>query len=515
MSGNPSILTRLRVMLSLLTELSRKDFTSVRSFTELRFREHPLPLRIWKFLGWCLKVIWREIPDSQAWVTLDQKISRTPYWLTARNPLQNHPWRKAPETGLPQSAAVVVVGAGFGGAAVAYHWSKQAREPLLVLERNEAASGSAGRNAGFLVTAGGHFHGYYVYHRVIRYLAQRRPQMPSREREDLAVKFADVYVKALGASYELIKATIQNEGIECDYAQKGWLFFTEPFDRKELEAALALARRCGWSDFVQRTAEQVRERSGVSTSLDGAESLGSATWHPAKWVWGILAVALRNPNVQLFTHTTVQGVEREGDFYRVHTDRGTIRSRYVVNATESHTPALFKDFLAPFPDLIIPHRSQAMHGEGGPNSMKPQVAVSGPLGFYSRVAEGGMVFGSDNTPVPPEKAGLNQPSRFITRLQCTEIGKHWGAAPQRVTHEWTGTTSTTPDKYPVIGLMDEQGLYILGGFAGAGSAASFNAGQTVVFQILGKSSESNYHPEEFLSPMRFTDFARYGPRNVE
>jgi glycine/D-amino acid oxidase-like deaminating enzyme len=32
----------------------------------------------------------------------------------------------------------------------------------------------------------------------------------------------------------------------------------------------------------------------------------------------------------------------------------------------------------------------------------------------------------------------DQPS-FFTRL--------------RVTHEWTGTTSTTPDKYPVIGLM--------------------------------------------------------------
>ena len=512
MSRSPNIFIRLRILFSLLAGLSREDFRSAGTFIRLRFPEDPFPLRIWKFLAWCLKVMWREIPDSHSWVTLDKKPSRTPYWLTAPNPLQNHPWRTAPETSLPESATVVVVGAGFGGAAVAYHWSKQASQSLLVLERDEAASGAAGRNAGFLVTAGGHLHGYYVYHRVIRYLAQRRPQMSSRERTELAVKFADVYVKALEASYEMIKATIQSEGIECDYAQKGWLFFAEPFDRKELEAALALARRCGWSDFVRRTSAQVRERSGVNTSLEGAESLGSATWHPAKWVWGILGVALRNPNVQLFTHTTVQRVERDGDFYRVHTDRGTIRSRHVVNATESHTPAVFKNFLAPFPDLIIPHRSQAIHSEGGPDSMKPQVAVSGPLGFYSRIAQGGMVFGSDSTPVAPEQAGLNQPSRFITRFQCTEIGKYWGLAPLRVTHEWTGTTSTTPDKYPVIGLMDGHGLFILGGFAGAGSAASFNAGQTIVFQILRKASQSNYHPEEYFSPMRFIDFARYGRR---
>ena len=512
MRRSASSLARLRVMLSLLTGLSKRDFKSAATFTELRFPGNPLPLRLWKFLRWCLHVMWREIPDSQPWVTVERKVSRTPYWLTARNPLLNHPWAGTPETSLPESAAAVVVGAGFGGASVAYHWSKQAAEPLLVLERSEAASGAAGRNAGFLVTAGGHFHGYYVYHRVIRYLTQKRPEMSSQEREDLAVKFADAYVKALQASHEMIKTTIQDEGIECDYAHKGWLFFTEPFDKEGLEAALALARRCGWSDFVRRTPGQVRERSGVKTSLEGAESLGSATWHPAKWVWGILGVALQNPNVQLFTHTTVQKVDRDGDLYRVHTDRGVIRSRCVVNATESHTPDLFKDFLAPFPDLIIPYRAQAVHAQGGSHAMKPQVAVSGPMGFYSRVAEGGIVFGSDNTPVAPDQAGLNHPSRFITRLQCAEIGKHWGVAPLRVTHEWTGTTSTTPDKYPVVGLMDGHGLYILGGFAGAGSAASFNAGQTVVFQILGKSSESNYHPEEFFSPMRFTDFARYGRR---
>lgn len=325
--------------------------------------------------------MWREIPDSQPWVTLEKNLSHTPYWLTAHNPLANRSWATDPEARLPESAAVVVLGAGFGGAAVTYHWSRSAGQRLVLLEREEAASGSAGRNGGFLVMAGAHFHGYYVYERVFDYLRKRQPEMSSRDCDNLGVNFAEVYVQALQASHEMIKETIESEGIDCDYARRGWVFFTDPPDIKSLEAALALARRCGWSDFVRRTPEQVREGSGVKTNLDGAESVGSATWHPAKWVWGILEVALRNPNIQLFTHTPVQRVVRDGDFYQVHTHRGFIRSRYLVNATESHTPAILKDFLKPFPDLISPHKAQGVHAEGGPESMNPLVAVSGGSGL--------------------------------------------------------------------------------------------------------------------------------------
>lgn len=121
-----------------------------------------------------------------------------------------------------------------------------------------------------------------------------------------------------------------------------------------------------------------------------------------------------------------------------------------------------------------------------------------------------MLFGSDNTAVAPHQAGENGPSRFITRYSSASILKHWKPSHMQVTHEWTGTTSTTPDKFPVVGVMDENGLYINGGFAGAGSAVSFNAGQTIVRRILGIDDETNYHPEEYFSPMRFTNPRLYG-----
>lgn len=510
--GRPGLGTRLRVALELLTGLRWRDIHSARQFMSVRFGQHAWPVRVVKLLRWALHISWQLVPESLGWVHLDEHMSRTPFWLTARNPLENHPWDSDPRTQLPRVADVVVVGAGFGGASVAYHWSKRATESLVILERGEAASGAAGRNAGIVVMAGGNYHGFYVYEPVLKYLIETRGDLTTTAREELAATFADIYVRAVQASHESIVNTIKVESIDCDYARKGWVFFTDEVSQQQLETSLALGDRLGHSDWVRRTPRQIRERSGVATALDGAESLASATWHPAKWVWGIIEAALRNSHVHLFTRTAVAKVQRDGDRYLVRTERGDIRARCVVNATESHTPVVFKDFLAPFPNLITPHKEQGMHGEGGPASIVPRVGVSGYLGWYSRIASGGIVFGSDHTPVANHEAGNNMPSRFITRYVAAAMAQHWTPDPMRITHEWTGTTSTTLDKFPVVGLLDGHGLYMTGGFAGAGSAVSFGAGETIVNRMLGQACEPEYHPEEFFSPMRFTDPARYGRR---
>ena len=509
--SHPAFVTRLRVVLGLLLGLRLRDLQSARRFMALRYRGRPFFTRLVKFLGWSLTIMWRDIPASLSWVTIDdESVSSTPWWLTAENPLENYPWAGNPRTRLPTEAHTVVVGAGFGGAAVAYHWLRQGTEPLIIIEAKEAASGSAGRNGGIVVMAGGHLHGFYTYERVSRYLAERHSSVSAADQDEIATRFAEAYVKALQTSHEMIAQTIAAEGIDCDYQRRGWLFFTDSVNQHELEESLALAQRCGHGDWVRRSPGEIRQRCGVGTEFDGAESLGSATWHPAKWVWGILGAAVASPHVELYTQTSVTRVERDGDGYAVHTDRGTVWARHVVNATESHTPVVFGNFLDPFPDLITPYKEQGMRAEGGPTTMKPGVGVSGPLGWFARLAAGGFVFGSDDTEVAPRQAGRVEPSRFITRYRSTTVGENWQPAALRVTHEWTGTTSTTPDKYPVIGRLDEHELYIIGGFAGAGSAASFNAGLTIANTILGRPCEPEYHPQEYFSPWRFTDLARYG-----
>ena len=210
-----------------------------------------------------------------------------------------------------------------------------------------------------------------------------------------------------------------------------------------------------------------------------------------------MRIALESPHVRLFTQTPVARVEDEGECYAVHTGRGTIRARHVISATESATPRLFPEFH----DKIRPMQTQAAWGESDGGTMKPAIGISNDRGFFGRHGKG-VIFGSDATRVPDHEAGSNQPSRFITRYLLTELRSRFQVRNMRVTNEWSGTVSYTPDEFPIVGLMDEKRLYMVGGMAGSGSGVSFNGARHVVAKILGLGGP-DYYPERYFSARRF------------
>ncbi len=210
-----------------------------------------------------------------------------------------------------------------------------------------------------------------------------------------------------------------------------------------------------------------------------------------------MRVALASRNIQLFTRTPVLEVADQGGWYAVRTARRTVRARFVINATEAHTPRLFPQFH----DIILPMQTQAAWGRSDGGTMKSGVGISSDRAFYGGHREG-VLFGSDATRVPDDEAGRNQPSRFITRFVVTEMKPRFGIQGIEVSHEWSGTVSYAPDEFPLVGLMDGKRLYMVGGMAGSGSAVSFNGARHVVHQILGLDGP-DYYPAEYFSPERF------------
>lgn len=443
------------------------------------------------------------IPDAMEHLTDAEQVSRTPMWLTDANPLANHPWSDDPDASLPSDVETLVIGAGFTGAAAAYHWAKAAPEDrkLLVVEMDDPASGSSGRNEG-LVVMGRYF--MMVRDTVAPYLARVRADLPEDDRLQLASQFARRYCRAAYRNADLIEQTIEREQFQCDYQRAGWVQARAADGQASLAESVRLACQHDCRDWTSIPPEEVLERSGMRVDQPAGFSVAAASWHPAKWVWSLLQSALARPHVQLATRTAVQSVQGSERGYVVETSHGTVRAQHVLFATESYTPRL----LARFHDAILPMQEQAASGDGGPETMRPHVGISGNWFFAGRYGRR-VLFGSGGSRVRDDEAGRNEPSRFLTRFVAGELLRHFGPYELTMTNEWSGTVGYTPDEYPVVGSIDGHGQWIIGGMCGSGSGVSFNAARCIVERILAGEAEptapEDDYPPEYFAPSRLLD----------
>ena len=394
-------------------------------------------------------------------------------------------------------------------------WALHGKGRLVLLDRAAPAEGAAGRNAGFLTAAGGSYHGYYIYEPVRAYASDARPELSAAQLDDICMGYSDAYLRALTKSLEAIHATIAREGIECELDRRGCVILSDSDDAPRLRKALDVGAAFGWPAWHRVEAPEVEELTGIhGTDFAGFQG-GTSTWNPAKWVWGLVRAALANDDVELYSNVEVTRVEPAGDRFLVQTTRGIINAAQVVNATESNTAAVFAPYLpGGNVDLVRAHKSQAMFAEGGSPAMPVGRAVCLPLGwFHPRVH--GFAYGTDNHRVPLRQSGWNDPSRFVTMYMSAETISQWPDARFTVLREWTGTVGQAPDKAPIVGVMNRPGIYMLGGFAGAGSAISFGAGLHIARQLMGESTEDSPWPSDLFGLSRFEQPYRYGARFLD
>ena len=481
----------------LVAGLKPHDFRAASTFLKGMYPDDGILVRLTRFVAWAVPQVFVVIPNALRTASFSRPVSRVPIWLDEDNPLANHPWRDQPDASVPDEAEVVVIGAGFTGASCAYHWARQAEAQgtMVVLEMSNPASGASGACAG-LVVMGRHF--AVVSETVRKHLDHTRLDLTPRQRDKLASQFAAAYVRSAYKNASLVEETVAAEGYDCGYVRKGWIQAADGEDQAVLEESVRMSQAAGFGDWTKLRPEQALQLGGMRLDHPAGFSTGAAHFHPARWVWSLLRTAIEKPAVSLFTRTEALGVEDVGDTYVVHTNRGAIGTRFVINATESFTGLLHPQFAA----LIDPVQTQSAFARGGPPTMKPDIGLSNKRGFFERVANPeGVVFGSDATHLSHCEAGRNQPSRFITKFVIGEMQKYFGRSSLQVTHEWSSTSGFTADEFPVVGLLDGKRQYVIGGMCGSGTAVSFNAARHVVQQILGLDGPHDY-PAEYFAPSR-------------
>ena len=392
------------------------------------------------------------------------------FWLDA---LGERPRR--PALSGPREADVCIIGGGFTGLWTAYELRRA--DPSLevvVLEAHQVGFGASGRNGGWVL---GELSGTRA--------AWRRRGGPDGARRMVA---------AIQATVGEIGDAIEREGIDCDWRRGGSLTVAQTETqlrrlRAEAEQERAeLGEELAWRLL---SGDELAERVRV---VDGRGALFTphcARVQPAKLVAG-LADAAQRAGAVIHEDTRVTAIEPG----RARTDRGDVRARFILRATEGYTadlPATHR--------VLLPINSSMIVTEPLPAATWPELGWDGAetlldgshqYTYSQRTADGRIAIGGRGVPYRYGSRTDREgpvPAQTVQELRARLRALFPQTAEVPIARAWHGVLGVARDWCPTVGLNRDSGLGYAGGYAGEGVAASHLAARTLRDMVLGHDTE--------------------------
>ncbi len=375
------------------------------------------------------------------------------YWLTTVQ------MPSAPEEPLPESADVVIVGAGFTGLSAALGFAKRGAK-VVVLEAETIGWGASSRNGGMVLTG--------LKLGVNKLLSMYGVELARR-----------MYAASL-ATIGVVERIVNQENIACDFARTGHLEVAckpSHFDDYSRQAEV-IAREFDHRLRVVPKA-QLGEEIGSDVYYGGMVDESSAGLNPARYVAGLAGAAMRT-GAQIAHRTRLQNIRRAArggaPGFALNTSRGAIWARNVLvgtsGYTDSATPALRKKII-PIGSFIVATEvlPEALARELSPRNRQIYDSKN-YLHYYRLTPDNRMLFGGRAAFFPESEKTVRQ-SAEILRRGMTGVYPHLSAS--KVEYVWGGTLDFCFDIMPHAGQMD--GIFFAVGYAGHGVAMATYQGQ--------------------------------------
>lgn len=448
--------------------------------------------------------------DLLAWtgLTTNQPIALPvndePYWFRVPHPFADYQSR--PE--LPPFCNVVVIGAGLTGASAAYHLAESLGDGagVVVMDRGDPAGEASGRNGGNFELIPENSVGVYegLARERLAFLRRRYARLPIEVVQAESERQASVVLGLALRNRELLKQIILRERIDCDFAPRGWLHLASSEEEEQgiCEEVMLAAQHGQRIELWSR--KKIREELRFENEYLGRFIPGDGTYHPFKYVCGLLRAAIR-PGVELYTRTRVmQVISEAGDRHAVVTDRGTIVARCVIVATNAFTSQIFPELAA-----IKPHQSQVQVTEFAPDRARGRVVTCehGPAFFnqprdssrggYAPLLMGG---GADRPMRSP--SSRRRSARVHDELLAIRDRFYPELSGRPPSCEWIGPMAFTPDQLPAIGFL-RAGIIVAAGYNGYGGSYTTAAGAAAAAMSVTKVPPE-WVPEDVFSPRRLT-----------
>jgi glycine/D-amino acid oxidase-like deaminating enzyme len=477
-------------------------------------------------------------PSLQAFLALSALSSRASASVIAQDLLQSRQQDFGPESGFPvpnptesywqdpphrianlrttedlptdQLFDYVIIGSGISGAAVAY--KLLSRDPdlsILMLEGRTAASGATGRNGGHCKAGS--------YKSVKKWI--------DTYGEDEGLRIAKMEQDCVDDVRDFVLSNnVSSSWQDVETADIYWT--TEAFKaaietveyQKELEA-----RRP--DDTPQNNKRTVYKGDAAREKWQWPEILGAVvyrghTQNPYHTVCAMLEMSLEK-GMNLQTNTMALSLSQKkapcGSIWEVKTDRGIVRGKQAVLATNSYTNALHPGFAST--NFITPDRSQvsAVHPSKDTSenpvfrrsssypdlhSGNNYIAIRAP----EDAGAGDVIIGGSTQFSPTREENITDDSVINEDIanNLRKVGrvvyghKNWGDDTE-VLKDWSGITCTTNDGLPLVGgVPQEIGLWAIVCMNGHGMAWSFRSAEALVdLMLAGQTKE--WFPEAFRS----------------
>lgn len=372
----------------------------------------------------------------------------------------------------PRSADVVIVGAGFTGLWTAYYLTE--RDPSLdvvVLDAAHVGFGASGRNGGwcsalFPASAAG---------------VAARHGAPAA----LALR------SAMRATVDEVGRVCAAESIDAGFTKGGTLALARtPVQLARARAEAAEAGR--WGDAVELLDDvETRDRLDARGVLGATWTPDCARVQPLRLVRG-LAAAVEARGVTIAERTTALLLEPG----RVRTDRGTVRARHVIRATEAWTSQLpgSRRAVAPVWSLMVATEplSAATWESIGLARRETFTDHRHLIVYGQRTTDDRLAFGGRGAPyhwasrIRPE---YDAEDRVFAALERTLSDLLPQVAGTAVTHRWGGPLGVPRDWHASVGHDPRTGLGWAGGYVGDGVGTANLAGRTLADLVAGRDTE--------------------------
>ncbi|HEU0034370.1 MAG TPA: FAD-binding oxidoreductase [Kofleriaceae bacterium] len=336
---------------------------------------------------------------------------------------------------LPEKAEIAIVGGGVMGLSIAYHLARRGLHDVVVIERGYLAEGASGRNGGGV-----------------------RQQWST-----------EINIRLMQESVELCRRFAVDLGVNVWFRQGGYLFLAR--NAKEvarLEKNIAIQNRCGVATRMlePREAQEIVPELQLAGIVGAAYNPTDGILFPWPFLWGYARQAA-SMGVRIFTQTPVTGLEpNAGGGYVVHTPRGSLRARRLINATGAWSPKLAELIGVQVPTFPIRH--EICSSEPLKPFLRPMVSELSS-GLYCSQSMRGEIVGGVSLPGHGSTYAMGSTLEFLATYARRLVRLMPILGEIKILRQWAGPYDQSPDGNPVLGAAPGHPEFFLAcGFVGHG-----------------------------------------------